>query len=211
VIVALGRQPVAEYNQAINLLQKHQTGDVVEVTYYRKGERKRVNMALTSRPMPPTPKTAAEFAEILDQRAREANQAMETALSGASEAEASFRPAPDAWCAKEVIAHLIHGERDAQAWLNEMVFSQERVSDGYGDNLPARIQATTAAYPTLETIRAELVNSQRETILLVVNLPAEFVANKASFWRATFNLLEYPFHTEDHVQQIHSAIQAARA
>jgi hypothetical protein len=131
-------------------------------------------------------------------------------LQGVSEQEASFRPAPGEWTIKEIIAHLLHGERDIQSNIQDIVFSQERVSDGFSNNLDARVRATAAAYDSLEGLIDAYKRSQAETVILLRELPEEFAAMKSSFWRLGFQLLQFNSHTREHEGQISLTAAAAR-
>ena len=210
VIVGMGGKPVSDYNSVINQLQHKKAGESIEVAFYRGSEKKHVDMELSTRPLPEIPKTSKQFGEMLQKRYSEMDTELSAALKGVTDKEAAFYPAPGEWNVMEVIAHLLHGERDNQTWINDMVFSQERVSDGYGDNHPARIAATTAVYKTKDAILDELFRSEQETIYIAGHLADDFVANKASFWRVAFTLLESPVHTHEHIEQINANVAAAR-
>jgi hypothetical protein len=127
-------------------------------------------------------------------------------LEGVADEAASRRPRPEEWNAKEVIAHLIHNERDSQLWINELVFSQERVSDSFSGNLQARVQATASVYGSVAALLEDLRRSQAETVALIAALPDSFAANKGSFWRMGYQLIEFGTHTREHAAQIHENI-----
>ncbi|HMN60417.1 MAG TPA: SRPBCC domain-containing protein [Anaerolinea sp.] len=210
VIVSMDGKPATDFNTLVHLLQGYKAGDTVELGIYRGAEKKRIPMPLSSRPLPQIPKTAAEFGDMLQKLYAETDKELSDALRDASDEEAGHKPGPEDWSAKETLAHLLHGERDNHAWLNDMVFSQERVSDGFGDNLPARITATVEVYRTKDAILEELFRNEQETVHTVANLSANFVANKASFWRGAFILLQAPIHIREHIEQIKQAIASAR-
>jgi len=92
-----------------------------------------------------------------------------------------------------------------------VVFSEERFSDGYGENLQAYIEATVTAYPTLKDLVLELKRNYAETIGILERLPEEFVARKGSFWRLSYNLLQDPYHYYSHKEQMQAALDIARA
>ncbi len=46
---------------------------------------------------------------------------------------------------------------------------------------------------------------------LVANLPAAFEKRKSSLWKLSYQLLAFPFHVHEHVDQVKAAIEKARA
>ena len=210
VIVALGGKPTPDFASITNILQGLEAGNHVELTIYRGGEKKRLSMELSRRPLPEIPPTAKAVGEALKKLYAQTDDEVKKALKGVSDVEASFKLKPDEWSVKEVLAHLIHGERDTHSYLGELVYSQERVADGFADNLPARISATVAVYQTLDALLEEFFRCEMETVYIISNLPAEFNANKPSFWRMAFNALQFPIHTREHLQQMKTSIEAAR-
>jgi hypothetical protein len=140
-----------------------------------------------------------------------ASQAALTAcFEGTSEEDSTNRTAEGEWNAREVLAHLIHIERDVHAVLHDFSFSQERVSDGYADNFKARIQATVNAYGSLSELLKEFKRNQAETITILAGLPSDFVTHKGTFWRMAFTMLTINRHTEDHIEQIKAALKAEK-
>ena len=129
-----------------------------------------------------------------------------------SEAEASHRPAPGEWNAKETLAHLIAGERETHVWIADLINCDERWSDNFENptNVPARIGATTAVFSTVSALLDELKRNESETAAMLDALPPEFVARKGSYWRLGHNLLQAPEHAATHRNQIRTAIEAAR-
>ena len=210
VIVAIGGKSTPDFASVTNVLQGLEAGNRVDVTIYRGSEKKRLSMELSRRPLPEIPPNAKALGEILKQQNAQTDDEVKQALQGVSDAEASFKPKPDEWSVKEVIAHLIHDERDKHGYITELVFSQERVSDGFGDNLPARISATVAVYETADALIEEFRRCEMETVHIISNLPEEFNVNKATFWRLAFNTLQFPLHTREHLRQIADCINAAR-
>lgn len=106
---------------------------------------------------------------------------LDALLTGITEAEASFKPGGDAWSVKDVLAHLIHGERDYQHFICDSAGYQHSHYDDYAGNLKARNDATLAVYPTLADMMGELKRSSQETVALVAALPAVFLDHKPAF------------------------------
>lgn len=202
VIVAVDGKPVSEFPGLIAMLQGKQAGDLVEVGFYRGGEKKKVTMELSRRPIPEIPMTPAALSSAVAKVYAAAQEQLGELLRGISDETAERRPKAGEWNIKEVIAHLIHSERDTQTWINELVFSMERAGDSYAGNLEARVRATVSAYGTLEALLEELKRAQAETTALIAGLPEAFTANKGSFWRMGYQAIEYGVHLKDHTGQI---------
>jgi uncharacterized protein YndB with AHSA1/START domain len=203
-----GRQLKPE-GELYQILSQHRAGDTLEVGFYRGSEKMKVSMTLSPRPIPEIAGKAETLVETLSKAYADAFASLEAVFEGVSEEQASHNPAPGEWNAKQVLAHFIHSERFNQFWITELVFAQERVSDGYGDNLPAQVNATSSVYDTIPDLLAELKRNQAEIIELIKGLPEEFVAQKSTFWRMAYALPEYPTHINAHLDQIRAAIASA--
>jgi uncharacterized protein YndB with AHSA1/START domain len=210
VIVSMDKSKVWNFPSIATVLQRHSAGDKIEVTYYRGGEKQTTQMELSKRPLPDIPATAAELAEKVRQGYATADADLEIAVEGISEAEAEYRPSPTDWNAKEVLAHLIIGERDTHAYFAELAQGEERIYPTFGGNSHLRTRATAQAYPTLAALLEELKRNEAETVAMIAGLPDEFVAGKRSYWRLAFGQLQGGTHTHDHLQQIQAAVAAAR-
>jgi uncharacterized protein YndB with AHSA1/START domain len=210
VLVAMGKHKLWNFPTLTTALAGHRAGDRVEVKYYRGGELRMTDMELSRRPLPEIPATAAELADRVRQAYETADADLENTVKGISEAEAEHRPGPNEWNAKEVLAHLIIGERDTHAYVAEVVTGDERVYPSYTGNSNLRTKATAAAYPTLAALLEELKRNEAETVAMLAGLPDEFVAAKRSYWRLAFGQLQGGNHTQDHLQQIEAAVAAAR-
>jgi len=207
VIVSLGRNKVRGWNALGPVLHNYQAGDRVVVTFYRGPEKMTATMEMSRRPLPEVPPTAAQLAEAVLQTYAGVDAALAECFAGVTEAEASAKPAPGEWSAKETLAHLLTGERDTQHWIVALVTRQE--APEFLDNLDIRYSAVASAY-TLPEMLAALKQAGAETVALVAALPPEFVERKASYWRLAYNLLQPAAHTYDHLDQMRAAIRAAR-
>jgi uncharacterized protein YndB with AHSA1/START domain len=210
VIVKLGEQEVVGFSSVGDALQGKRAGDHVEVVVYRGPQKLTLPMQLSGRRMPEIPATLDELARRVKERAGQALGDLDKFLDSVSEAEASFKPAPTEWSVKEVLAHLLEGERYYHFHIAEMVVRQEAWADDYGGNLQASIDATLAAFPTLKLLREEFGRLNLETVTLFARLPAEFFQNKGAFWRLSYEALEDPFHLHSHMEQMRAAVEAAR-
>lgn len=210
VIVQIAGKPTTDYPSLVNALSGYRAGDTVEVKLYRGSQLLTLPMTLSGRSLPELPKTIEAFARAVQLRYGKIEAEMEEFLDSISEEEACFSPGPDEWNVKQVIAHLLHGERGYQNYIGDVVTGFEPFYDDYGGNLNARINATVAVYPTLNEIWQAYKISMRETCALVANLPEEFLLNKGSYHRLAYSALEDPYHDQVHMEQMERAVDAAR-
>ncbi len=206
VIVDVDGITQAEFNDFTTAVHGKIGGDILNVVFYRGAEKKNVKMELSKRPVPEIPFSGEKLAAKLAAIYKTVDTELAEMFKGVDDSAASQKPAPDEWSAKETLAHLIHTERYFPHWINELVFSAEAVTDTIGDNLPARVAATAAAYETVENLLLELKRNEVETVETVKRLPDEFTARKSSFWRMGFTLLSIVEHTRGHYHQIKSAL-----
>lgn len=212
VIVAIAGKKADDFASLSYALNGLKAGEIVEVEFYRGPELIKVMMELSRRPLPDVPETTSELAKAVEVRYREMQKQLETFLDGVTEEEASYKISPEEWNVKEVLAHLLQGERFYHFYIAELVSGQERWADDYAGNLQAAIDATVTVFPTLEKIYAELKRIRQETVVLFNKLPASFAEQKGSFWRLAYGALEQPYyHDNAHIEQMKNSIEAARA
>ncbi len=210
VIIRLGGKKIAGSATLISTMQSHRAGDKVAVAFYRGPEKKTVTMELSPRPLPDLPSSAEALADVARKMYAGMDAELARCLEGVSEAEASHQPAPGEWSVKETLAHLVIGERETHVWITDLIVGDERWSDSNPTNVPARIAAAIAAFPTLPALVEELKRHEAETVAMLAALPPEFMAHKGSFWRLAFITLGSPEHFQTHLGQIRAAIEAAR-
>lgn len=211
VVVTIAKHKVWNYPSLTAALAEHRAGETVEVVYYRAGEKHKTQMTLSKRPLPAIPATAAELAEALRAGYAASDAELDQALAGVTEAEADYRPAPDEWNVKEILAHLLQGERDTHPYLVEWIASDERPVAGYQGNSLLRTRATATVYGTLPALVEELKRHEAETVAIAAGLPEEFVAGKRTYWRLAFALLQNGPHVGEHAAEITKLVAAARA
>jgi uncharacterized protein YndB with AHSA1/START domain len=211
VLTSMAGRPVLDFASLTAALQGCQAGDTVEVVFYRGPEKKTSQMQLSGRPLPEIPATPAEMARRAWKIVKADLSKLEQALGSITETEASYKPAPVEWSVKEILAHLIHSEREFQSSVTDIYSGYERVADDFSGNIYARVAATVAAYPTLAELLQELKHSSAETNALIAAAPAEFVARKGSYTRLGYYCLDTTgSHILTHLEQIEAAVQAAR-
>ena len=210
VLIGMAGHPITkDFNTLLTAIAGKKGGDKVEVIFHRGADKKTVIMEFSKRPMPQVPFNNAELA----QKARELYEAglaeVEKCFEGYTDAQAMAHPKEKEWSALEIVAHLIHGERFNQIFLTGLVDGYEPVTDGFGSNIDAQVQATVQANPSIALMLSALHRSVEETLAYVLFLPQEFISNKGSYYRFGSGLLQPNIHLTAHAQQIRDALSAA--
>ncbi len=210
VLVTLAKHKLWNYPSLTAALSGQRAGDTVEVVYYRGGENQKTQMTLSQRPLPAIPDTAAALAEAVRANFAAGDAVLDAALAGVSAAEADYRAAPEEWNIKEVLAHLISGERDSHQYFVELINSDERATFGFGGNSNLRVKATAEAYGSAAALVEELKRNEAETVAIAAGLPDEFVAARRTYWRLAYALLQNSNHIGEHAEQITANVAAVR-
>jgi uncharacterized protein YndB with AHSA1/START domain len=210
VLVSLGGKEATGWETLQTALQGFKAGDRVEVGFYRGSEYQTVNMELSRRPLPEIPSKPADLAEDYWGKLDKELVELETYLADVSAEEASFKPAENEWSVKEVLAHMIIGEREFNGWINDHISEYVRWSDDWGGNLHERTGALVAVYPTLPELLDLLRRAGKENREFVKRLPAAAVENKSIYRAIGSFILQSPSHIHEHLEQIQKAVQAAR-
>jgi uncharacterized protein YndB with AHSA1/START domain len=207
VLVEGEGMPIVGYSSLAAILQGRKAGEKITIDFYRGPAKKSVVMELSPRPVPVVPSSCAELVQAVEEIYAQGDRTLEEALQGVTDQEATFRPGPEEWNVYEVLAHLIHTERDLQVAIHKWVLNENFISP---NNLRARLEATIAVHPTLADLRAELRRSEAETLAFLRSLPEEFSIRKDSFWYMAFTLLQSNYHPLEHAKQIQAAVADAR-
>ncbi len=210
VLVSLGGKKVSPTTLPL-ALQNRQAGDKVAVKYYRGPTLNTTTMELWKRPLPDMPATPAELSKRVGEMYIELDKELEKCFEGVTEAEASFKPSPTEWSAKDIICHLMVGERDGHSALAEIIEGIQRYYDAFGGNVSERHIALMAVFPTYRQLLDEYKRTEAETIALLAALPVQVVARKADWWLLCFNWLQPPLHNHGHFDNIRELIGKARA
>ena len=207
VIIEVAGIPMLGHTSLSSTLQGRKAGDKIDVIFYRGPEKMNAIMELSPRPIPDIPASVAELALAVEDIYNRGDDALAQALESVSEIEASFKPAPGDWNVHEILAHLIHNERDVQFMLHKIMVYEDL---SFPSNLQTRIDATVAIYPTLSDLKLELKRAEGETIAFIRSIPEEFTLRKSSFWILGYNLLQAYYHPLEHAQQIADTVTACR-
>lgn len=210
VIIGINDDQITNYPTLTKAIRKFKAGDTLELTLYREGSKFIQTMQLSHLNLPKVPESPALLADQLRDAQAKILAELSSILADVTESEADYRPAPEEWSIKEIIAHLIHSERDHQVWIGNMVLSQEPLVDEFAGNLNARVKATASLYPKLSDLMNGYKTSVEETALCVSFLPVSVTADKGVFWRLAFVGLQLPMHSQAHFEQITNNLKLAR-
>jgi uncharacterized protein YndB with AHSA1/START domain len=210
VLVSLGGAALSDFDTLVASLRHKKGGDQVEVVFYRSAEKKTVTMELSKRPVPDVPFDNAELARRVRALYDALLANLDAIFTGVSDAEASFRPAPDEWSAKDVLAHLILGFQFSPSYYLSILQGLEFWSDTYGGNSNELTRAVVTAFPTLPDLLTELRRLADLMVTFVASWPAELVRRKSGYFRVAWPMLEEQTHTQEHLAQIQATIAKSR-
>jgi uncharacterized protein YndB with AHSA1/START domain len=210
VLVEMDNTPIRDWPDLSNVLQRHQAGDRIGVSYYRGSERHDVEMELSARPIEETPLEPERFAESYREVTAKALDELKTALEGVSESEADYAPEGE-WSIKENIAHLIEVEEANAVWFRNLVSDNEPQYGDPWENRLERYKAVVRVTPTLEQLVARLAQAQEELACMIEECHEKLSRRKGVMWRAGLSLLHYPGeHEREHIGQMQKTLEQAR-
>ncbi|MEP7356848.1 MAG: SRPBCC domain-containing protein [Anaerolineales bacterium] len=207
VLVSVGGQKISSWPSLTAVLAAHRAGEKLPVSLYRGAEKRKETMELSKRPLPEIPATAAELAETVRKIYEQTDAELGQALASISAEAANSRPRAGEWNVKEVLAHLLLGERDNQVFISELVAGDERTSSNFFGNSQLRTAATAETFGSARGLFEALKHSETETVAMLAGLPEEFVKRKRSYWRLAMSVVQTADHTHEHLRQI--AVAAA--
>jgi uncharacterized protein YndB with AHSA1/START domain len=208
VIVELDGKPVTDYASIPVAVGDHQAGDVVDVVYYRGGEKRNIALTFSPRPVEPIPATTEEFVGALEKLHSELEDGLRKSLEGATEEETTRRPAPTEWSARETIMHLLGLDRGYVMILQARISGDEFTYASVNDLTVIGTQA--AQFNSTQEIVAELKRTRAEIVALMRAMPAERAARRGVFAFFVQQLMGIRDHDKEHFGQITRAIEAAR-
>ena len=211
VIVEMAGHPIRiDANSLPTAIAGKKGGDSIEVVLYRGSEKKTINMELSKRPMPDVPSSPAELAQKVRELFEPALAELEECFEGFSDEEAMTRPDPKEWSALEIVAHLVQTERFNSTFLTSLIDGYELTTDGFGSNVTAQVEATVKANPSIRLMLDMLRRTVDEVLIYTELISEDFAANRGSYYRFGFNLLQPNFHINAHMDQIKETLAAAR-
>jgi hypothetical protein len=210
VVVEMADVPITGFASINEARLGKRAGDVVKVVFYRGSEKHEVEMALSSQPFAEVPLDPVALAERIRAIDIEVVAELRTLFDGVSEAEADYSPGPEAWSAKETLAHLIVGETGGHISISNLINDSEPEYGENFTNVRARLQALVAVTPTIPELLDRLEKGKEETIALLERADA-LKARKGVLWGLGQGYLQLPgVHDRTHMDQMRAAIEAAR-
>ena len=189
------------------VLAKYKGGDTVQTVVYRDGERMELGIELSKRPIPDFPPPPEELAALGRSVYKEVLADLKAVLDGVSDEEAGTKPGEDEWSAKEVMAHLLVGERWNQAaW--DLHANGNKFPAYPGSN---RIIKAIAKTYSKKRLYKELKRSIAVNMNMIEALPEEYAANKAAYFLSA-NDFENGVRTHwgQHTDQIKAGLEKLR-
>src|SRR5690606_10500165 len=175
------------------------------VTYVRDGERRTAAMELKAQQVTETPRDQNELADQLAALYAQGRGALDDVLNGVTEEQADAVVAPGEWTIRQIVAHLIAAERDAQTSISLLMGGSNDVFN-YNNNSLVRIEPLMRSYPTLPELVAAVARTQAETVEAVRLLPPEFVERRGIYDQMGRVLLfDAENHIGAHIEQIEKA------
>lgn len=210
ILVDIEGTPITSWASIPATLTQYKAGDLIQITFYRGAKRIVTKATLSSQQIPLLPTSIKHFADDTSHKFNEVFDLLMQHIRAISDNEASHKISLDEWSIKEIIAHLIHSERDNQLWIHSMVQNCELIIDREPENLLARVQATVSLYPNLTQLLEVFHSSLKETVALLANLPQEVINDKSTMWRLAMAITQTPLHIRSHFDQIEDNLENAR-
>jgi hypothetical protein len=212
VLVELDGRPITTWPSIQPILLAHRPGDRIEVSFYRGAAKRHMTVELSRQPTPPPDPPAS--ARAMAEAARAAYAALDVdfdaVFAGVEEASATLRPAPDAWTAKQIVAHLIAVERDVQTWITALI-EDSSLTPSFHANEWTRLSALVATYPTLAELLAELKRSEAATVTMLATLPPAVASRKYLLYRLSLWLPGFPEHAREHLIELRHLLTSKEA
>ena len=208
IIISIGGKEILDHKGFMSLKESLKPGDVVSLSYYRGDQKHAVEVELSGYPLPAPPATAHDLSEQIERFQRGALKRITQIVEEYLETQIAYRSGPNEWNAQEALSHLIAYENDIQIWISSMVTGCEEFPCS-ASHAP-RIKSILALYPTAGDLLAELARRQKETAALLLEIPAEYVNRKGSFFRLAADLnFEVRKHYKGHISQIKELLEKA--
>ncbi|MCB9133952.1 MAG: SRPBCC domain-containing protein [Anaerolineales bacterium] len=206
VIFSVDGVEITSFDSIRSILGNHKGGDVVEAVVYRGPEKVILSVELSKRPIPAFPAPPADLAREGHAVYAEVLPKLNELLADVTEEEARHKASPGEWSIKEVLGHLLIGERWSQ-------FSWSLIQEGNKfPNFPGQplVSALAETY-TLPELLTELRQSAHVQMAQIAALPESFVAQKGTYFLTANDFAQgVRNHFAQHTAQIQTALEAAR-
>jgi uncharacterized protein YndB with AHSA1/START domain len=210
VLVRVGNRPVTDAASLQAAMAGVAVGDTVPLTFYRGPIQMTVEVTVRARPPVTLPAGPVALAQQVRALHAEFEQELAALVDGAPAEMFEYRPAPEAWSARELLAHLILVERWGHHYLTLRVAGQPQ--GGYAND-PGLHAAVSRLYEDVAGLLAEFQRAQATTAAALAALPQSLFANRkgtVADITSTFTA-GIPYHTRTHIEEIRFRLEAARA
>lgn len=209
ILTQLGETAITNFRSLGTAVQPYKAGDTVPIIYYRGQSDHTSNLTLSGRPRPAIPASASQLADAVRTINTHVNTELAELFEGVSEEAAGQRPEPNAWSAKEVVAHLIATEQASH--LHATTATIGDTPNAWASNEHIWVRAITAAYPTVPELLETFAHSGRVTTTLIRHLPNNFINQKSRYIPlGDLYLNNLPLHTRSHFAQIKTALNGVK-
>jgi uncharacterized protein YndB with AHSA1/START domain len=210
IVTNLAGHETPNFAAFVAAIEPHLAGDRVPVTFYRGSEKHTVDMVLSSRPAPVIPTSIKAMADTAREVYMTLDKEMDALFEGVSEEAAERRPAPGAWNAKEVMAHLISVERDNQTWIAAITEDFD-IEQPFHSNGRERIEAIVSAYPTIPILIEEMKRNEAMTVAMAAALSEETQAHKHLVNQIATSFTTFDTHHREHFAEIQKLLSTPEA
>lgn len=209
IITRINGQKISLTNAMNVAVQDNKPGDEVEVTVARGDEILTMTMPLSPYPVPDIPENYAALADSIAPQYEQLIEQIIALFEGVSEEQAETAPAEGEWNAKMVLAHLIYSEQQFQEGIGAHFANGS--PQHWSGNDSTRLAALVTVNPGIDGIIGALRREYDETLAIWRNFPDETAdSNKAFLWQDAFSASGWIQHTQGHIPQIQTAIEAAQ-
>jgi uncharacterized protein YndB with AHSA1/START domain len=206
VIVSFAGRKVRNEEDLMAAFRLCRAGQRVPIIYLREGKRRTTTVELDTRPVSEIPSDPVVLVEQAHKAHEQAIAALRASVMILTDEQAGMSPAECEWSVKQTLAHLSASERGFQSWAVDVLLGNE--THWIEARLPEQFAAVFASAPTVGALLDRFERDMAETRAMVATLTGEHRANKARYRRIAQMLLDFAFHTEDHLQQIEKTIRA---
>jgi uncharacterized protein YndB with AHSA1/START domain len=203
VLVQLDGRTITTWPSMRPVLWAHRPGDRIEASFYRGGTLRHLTMELSRQPSPPPDPPTGVLAVAEAARAAYAafDADLDAVFAGVEEAATEKQPDPDAWTAKQIVAHLIAVERDVQTWITTLI-EDSNLTPSFHANEWTRLTALVATYRTIADLLAELKRSEAATVTMLATLPPAVASRKYVLYVLSLWLPGLPEHAREHLIEL---------
>jgi hypothetical protein len=209
VLVRLAGHPTTAFPHIGQALDKHRAGDVVDAEVYRDGEKLTIPVQLTGREIPTLPETAKDLAAQARKLYAEVDVELDGLFEGVTEEQAEYRPGPDEWNAKEILAHITASERDVHTWIASFA-EDNTIEQPFHSNDNVRVQSIVAVHSTIGEMVTLLKQSEAEVVAAIGLLQPETASRKHLFRAVAGWITTFQTHHRDHFEHIKKLLETAK-